>query len=243
MKTIINTTALKDCLVYNNRFGSGNITAAQIGAEDFAQWKTLVSSLHMKAYKVYEALENHAPTAELKSDVFTAVKDMLDVMGDLTLTDKDGNIHGASIVIDDEFADAIGELCAKYAGKLGNNDAPDLQFCLSQKRNAENLLKQYEKTAGVNPEAIENLNEEIERLDAQKSELLKTPDMRVKKPVIGSYSNFVSNFERHLARTIMGQKAQSWEEYEAAKEAKRQARRAATKAKKQAKAKEQANAQ
>lgn len=238
--TIVSKTALKDCLVYNNRFRSGNISAEQIGAEDFATWKSLVLDLHKSAYKVYEAQENHAPVADLKSATIESVKTILSAIGDLTLTDKDGNVHGASIVIDDEFVSAIGDLCSNYAGKLGNDDAPELQLVLSKKRNAENLLKQYAKLNGVNPDTIKAIEDEIDELTARKEELLKTPDMSKKKPVIASESAFRSAFERHLARTIEGQKAQSWEEYEAAKEARRKARREATKAKKAAKAKAEA---
>ena len=231
MANIIHKSKLLECLVYNNKFRTETITATQIGPEDLATWKTLIADLHKASYNVYEAQENHADTTALKSALFESVKTILSEIGDLSFTDMDGNVHTAPIVIDDEFKNVLGELCSKYAGKLGNDDHPTLQLCQSKLKNAQNLLRQYKSTNGVNPEAIAHLEDEIEELEEEKKSLLKTADMSKKKPSIASESSFRSNFERHIARVIEGQKAQSWEEYLNKKEEQRKARRANTKAK------------
>lgn len=221
--TIVSKTALIDCLVDNNRFKNHRVNAEQIGAEDFRTWCGLVYDLQKSAYAVYEAQENHADTAAPRRNLFANVKTILNAIGDLELVDKDGNKHKAPVTIDDQFSADLADLCANYAGRIGSDKAPALQLVESRLNNAKTTLRKYAKINGVDPNTIKALEDEIENLEDERAELMETPDMCINKPVINSPNAFRKQFECHLARTIVGQKAQSWEEYETAKEERRKA--------------------
>lgn len=221
---IVSKTAFMDCLVDNNRFKSHKINAEQISAEDLRVWTALVADLHKAAYKVYEAQENHADTKAPKAALFANVKVILNAIGDLELTDKDGNKHKAPVTIDDKFSADIADLCSNYAGKIGSDKAPALQLVESRLSNARTTLNKYRKLNGVNPDTITALENEIEELTEERSTLMETADMCIDKPVMTSPNAFRKAFEHHLARTIMGQKAKSWEEYEEEKAAKKKAK-------------------
>lgn len=225
MKKITCTTALVDCLVDNNRFATKKLNAEQIGAESFREWKTLVESLHKVAYLAYMDCENSNLTADSndidKTAVFNALREILTELGEVNGHKLCANAELASLVIG-------------YSGKRGNHDSPELQLCNSKIQNARNLLNKYAKMNGVNPEAIANLEAEIETLNSEKAELLNTADNRIKKPTRTTFEAFRLEVEHRLARAIAEQQAKSWEELEAEAEAKRAARRAKTAEKKAA---------
>lgn len=241
--TIIAKTALLDSMIYNNRFANKTITAAQIGAEDLKTWTDLVNDLHKHAYAVYEAQENHvSDRADLNTSLFNSVKTIIAAIGDLSFTDAHGNEHKAPMVINDNFCKDLMELATKYAGRMGKDKAPELQLIESQISNTRKTLNQYENINGVNPDTIANLKAQLEELQAKKADLMNTADMCKDKPAIASPATFRKAFEHHLARAIEGQKAQSWEEYEAAKAARKAARKARHAAQKAEKAKVEAAA-
>lgn len=224
-KKVTSTTALVDCLVDNNRFATRKLTADQLGAENFRNWKDLLADLHRVAYMTYADCENNdlttdSPNIDL-TPVFNALRVVLAQLGE---------VNGHKISANAELATLI----IGYSGKRGNVDSPELQLCLSKIRNRQQELEKYENTNGVNPEAIESLKAELEKLQDEKAELLASPDNRIKKPTRSSADAFRLEVEHRLARLIADQKARSWEELEAEAEAKRQARRAKTAAKKKA---------
>lgn len=221
---IVSKTAFMDCLVDNNRFKSHIINAEQIGSEDLRVWTGLVADLHKAAYKVYEAQENHADTKAPKDALYANVKVILAAIGDLELVDKDGNKHKAPVTIDDKFSADLADLCSNYAGKIGSDKAPALQLVESRLSNARTMLNKYKKLNGINPDTITALENEIEELNDERADLMNTADMCKDKPVMTSPNAFRKAFEHHLARTITGQKAKSWEEYEEEKAAKKKAK-------------------
>ena len=225
IKTLSET--LQDCLVYNNRFANIKLSAKQLDAKDFKAWTALINTLHKEAYSVYETCEN----SDLKVESTSVNKDALYVAIRNILTEI-GDVNGHKLYATEEFATAL----VGYAGKRANSDSPALQLCLSKIRNNNNLLNQYAKLNGVNPEAIAKLEEELSVLEAEKSALLEQADNRIKAPTRTSENAFRLDVEHYLARTIAGQQAKSWEELEAEAEERRKARREATKAKKAAKA-------
>lgn len=239
---IICKTAMIDCLIDNNRFNNRRINAEQIGAKDFRTWTNLMADLHKVAYKVYEATENHTDTEAPRSDLFKHVKLILSVIGDLELVDKDGNTHKAPVTIDDKFANDIADLCANYAGKIGKDKAPELQYNESKLANARTMLKKYQALNGVNPDAIKALEDEIAELEEEHDDLMNTPDMCKGKPTVASPGTFRQKFEAHLARTIEGQKAKSWEEYQEEKAAKKKKSNKKANERKRAKRAEEAKA-
>ncbi len=240
-KSIVSRTAFFDCIVFNNRFTARKLSAEQIGAEDFAAWKDGIAALHRKAYTVYECHENHTDDTAAVSALFAEVKSILAAIGDLSFVDRDGNEHLAPVVIDDNFVNGLMAVVANYAGRIGKKKAAQVELLESKIRNNRTLLDKYAKLNGVNPDSIANLEAEIEEFKDELDTLKDTPDMIVNKPVIGNVETFRKNFENHLARVITEQKAQTWEEYEAAKAARKAAARA--KSKEARKAKRQAEAQ
>lgn len=220
--TVSNST-LQDCLTYNNRFAGLRLTADQLGADNLKTWNDLVEKLHSSAYAVYALCENSDLSVDSKevdkSAVFNALRAILSAIGD---------VNGHKVYANEELATLI----IGYAGKRGNADSPALQLCLSRIRNRQKELADSEKFAGVNPDYITMLKEDIEKLTDEKNDLLKNPDNRIKKPTRTTASAFRLDVEHRLARVIAEQQAKSWEELEAEAEAKRKERRAKTKAKK-----------
>lgn len=225
-KKLTSTTALVDCIVDNNRFASRKLTAEQLGAENFRIWKELIADLHRVAYFAYCDCENNDLSTDSTAINLTPVFDAL-----RAILAEFGEINGHKVTANAELA----TLVIGYSGKRGNVDSPELQFCLSKIRNRQQELAKYESTNGVNPEAIENLKAEIEDLQAEKAELLASPDNRIKKPTRSTAESFRLEIEHRLGRLIAEQQAMSWEELEAEAEAKRKERRARTKAKKSSK--------
>ncbi len=222
----IATTTLADALVFNNRFATAKVNADQLGAENFATWKGLVSALHRAAYSVYVQCENSGMKVESstvdKSDIYDCVKPILSALGE---------VNGHKLYANEETAIAL----VSYAGRRGNVDAPELQFCVSCISNAKKELTLAEKINGYNPDAIQALKDRIDELTAQKSELLATVDMRHKQPTKTSDSAFRLDFEHYLARVITGQLAKTLEELDAEELARKEARKAKAKERKAAK--------
>ena len=221
------TTTLAEALVYNNRFATAKITAEQLGAENFATWKQLVSALHRAAYSVYVQCENSGMKVEStsvdKSAIYDNIRIVLNALGE---------VNGRKLYANEETAIAL----VSYAGRRGNVDAPELQYCISCISNAKKELALAEQINGYNPEAIKALKERIETRTAEKSELLATADMRYKQPTKTSESAFRLDLEHYLARVIVGQLAKTLEELDAEELARKEARKAKAKARKQAKA-------
>lgn len=203
--TIINKTSLVNGLVYNNRFATTSISSSQIGDEDMKVWKSLIDDLHKSAYTLYAFCENNnlqAESAEVdKSAVFSALRPIMTELGD---------VNGHRMLANAELATLI----IGYAGKRGNSDSPDLQFCLSKLRNRQKELAEYKKTNGVNPEAIQHLEDEITQLEQEKKNLLDAPDNRIKAPTRTSSNAFRLEVEHRIARAIADQQAMSWEALE-----------------------------
>lgn len=226
-KSMKTTTTLANCLVYNNRFATAKLTADQLGAEDFANWKTLVHNLHRASYAVYCECENsglkHDDKTVNKSAIFDSVRFILQAIGE---------VNGHKMVANEQCAIAL----IGYAGRRANKDAPQLQLVNSQIANKKRELKIAEGMNGLQEGYIDGLKAELEKLEAQKAELLATADMRIKQPTMANESTFRLEVEHFLARTIAEQLAKTLEELDAEEEARKQARREKAKARKQAKA-------
>lgn len=240
--TIVNKTALVDCITFNNRFGNKKLTADQIGAEDLHNWKSLLSDLHKAAYSVYVMCENDEPTEEdLTALDMTAVYNAL-----RKLYAEMGNVNGHAMHV---TAKAATLAVAKSGHGNGNWYHPDLQYAMSRLSNAKRLLRNYEETNGVNPEAITAQKTLIDSIQDEIDELKATPDKWHKTATRTNPETFRADMERSIARAINGQKAKTWDELEAEeaarKEKKKKTRSAAQKAKREAEkaTKAEANAQ
>lgn len=220
-KTTTTNATLQDALVFNNRFASAKLNAEQLSAESFANWTALVKVLHRECYKTYALCENNGLKAESttvdKSNIFTAIRDILAVIG---------NVNGHKVYANAETAIAF----ISYAGKRGNTDAPELQLCNSELSNARRELAKYEelnvKDADYKAERIADLKARIADCEARRASLLETPDMRIKTPTMTNANAFRLDVEHFLARVIAEQNAKSLEQLDA-EEAERKARRAA----------------
>ena len=224
-------TNLQEMLTYNNRFASAKLDAEQMGAESFAQWKTLITNLHRESYKVYVLCESSGMKAEDsnvdKSGIYTCVKVILDTIGE---------VKNHKLYANEETAITL----IGYSGKRGNVDAPELQYCNSCISNAKKELRLAQEINGYNPEAIQALKVRLEELEAQRTELLATADMRYKKPTMNSANGFRLEVEHYFARVINGQMAKTLEELDKEEEERKAKRKANAKARKQAKAQAQA---
>lgn len=226
MKNTNTNKALVDALVYNNRFASIKVDGEQIGVEDFATWKTLIEGLHRASYKAYVVCENSGLKAESnsidKTDIFNAIRGILAFIGDV-------NEH--KLVANAEMAIAM----IGYSGRRGNVDAPQLQFCTSRLNNAKKELRDAEGVEGLAEGYVDGLKARIVELEAEKSALIKTADMRYKQPTRTSINAFRLDVEHFLARVISGQLAKTLEELDAEEEARKAERNARAKARKAAK--------
>lgn len=223
-KTISN---LQNTLVYNNRFANVKISAEQLSAESFAEWKTLVSNLHRAAYKVYSLCENNGLKAESssvdKSEVFDCIRSILEVVGEVNSHKLYANAETAIAIIG-------------YAGKRANVDAPELQLCKSRITNAKKELKLSEDLNGISADYISNLKQNLVTLEAEKETLMATADMCHKQPTKTSDNAFRLEVEHFFARVISGQLAKTLEELDAEEAARKEARKASAKARKANKA-------
>lgn len=225
------TTTLANCLVYNNRFATAKLNADQLGAENFANWKTLVHNLHRACYAVYCECENNGLKVEDKavdkSAIFDSVRFILGAIGEV-------NEH--KMYANEQVAIAL----IGYAGRRANKDAPQLQLVNSQIANAKKELKIAEELNGVEEGYIDGLKARLEELEGKKAELIATADMRIKQPTMTSESAFRLEVEHLFARAITNQLAKTLEELDAEEEARKAERKAKAKARKQAKAQAQA---
>lgn len=216
-----------ESLVYNNRFASLKLDGDQIGVENFAQWKTLVTALHRAAYKAYVTCENSGMLAEStsidKTEIFDAIRGILGFIGEV-------NSH--KLVANAETAIAM----IGYSGRRGNVDAPELQFCNSRLSNATRELKKYLEMnvtdADHKAQTIASMEQTIATLEAERDTLLKTADMRHKAPTMTAFNTFRLDVEHYFARVISGQLAKTLEELDAEAEARRVARNERAKARK-----------
>lgn len=224
----VNTTTLANALVYNNRFATEKLNAEQLGVENFAQWKNLVNGLHREAYSIYAQCENSgmkvADTTVDKTPVYDAIRVILSAIGEV-------NEH--KLYANEESAIAI----ISYAGKRGNVDAPELQFCTSRLNNRKTELKKAQEINGYNADAIKALQDDIAKLEEEKATLLATVDMRYKQPTMTSANAFRLDVEHYFARVIVGQMAKTLEQLDKEAEDRKKARQEKAKARKQAKAK------
>jgi hypothetical protein len=225
-KIITSTTALVDCIVDNNRFATRKLNAEQIGAENLRNWKDLINTLHKESYIVYAECENNDLSADDPSlnltPVFSALRSILAEFGE---------VNGHKLFANTELA----TLVIGYSGKRGNLDSPALQLCNSKLGNRRRELAKFEKTNGVNPDAIKALQDEIADLEAERDDLIDSPDNRIKEPTRTTADAFRLDVEHRLARVIAEQKAKTWEQLEAEDAARKAERRAKTKAKNKAK--------
>lgn len=233
MKNTQNTNkTLVDALVYNNRFASARVDGEQIGVENFSAYKTLVEKLHRASYSAYVVCENSGLKAESnsidKTEIFNAIREILALIGEV-------NEH--KLVANAEMAIAM----IGYSGRRGNKDSGELQLCLSRLSNARRELSKYENIKVTDEEhkakVIADMKQAIANLENEKTELLKTADMRIKQPTRTNFNAFRLDVEHFLARAITGQMAKTLEELdaeEAARKAERAARAKARKAKKNA---------
>lgn len=221
------TTNLQNVLVYNNRFANVKISAEQISAESFAEWKTLVSNLHRAAYKVYALCENSGMKVESasvnKSEVFEALRAILEAIGNVNEHKLYANAEAAITII-------------SYSGKRSNVDAPELQLCKSRINNAKKELKLSGCLNGISADYISNLEQNLTTLEAEKETLMATADMCHKQPTKTSDNAFRLDLEHFLARVITGQLAKTLEELDAEEAARKEARKASAKARKANKA-------
>lgn len=219
-------TNIQDVLVLNNRFANVKISAEQISAESFSNWRGLISDLHRAAYKVYAICENNGMKAESdtvdKSGVFDVLRYILGVIGDVNEHKLYANAESVIAII-------------SYAGKRANVDAPELQLVKSRIANAKKELRLAESLNGLDPNYVSGLQSEIERLEDEKFALMSEPDMCYKRPTMTTENAFRMDVEHFLARIITGQLAKTLEELDAEAEERRATRKAAAKARKAAK--------
>lgn len=220
----MNTIA--NCLVYNNRFATAKLNAEQLSPEALKEWTDAVNAMHKSAYAIAVKCENEQvkmenPTID-KGDLYASIRTALALVGD---------INGHKLYAND----AIATLVVGYANRRVNADSPALQFVKSRISNSKRLLAVYEKTAGVNPEAIESLRNEIDTLTNERDGLIAEADNRHKVVTRTSATSFRLDVEHLFARIITEQAAKTWEELESEAEARKAARNAAAKARKQAK--------
>lgn len=230
-KGIATNPSLVNALVFNNRFASAKLNAEQLSAENFAEWKTLVNTLHRAAYKVYCLCENNgmkvADTTVDKGEVYEAIRGILATIGE---------VNGHKMYANEETAITI----ISYAGRRANVDAPELQLCNSRISNAKKEIRLAKEMNGINPDYITGLETKLEELEAERTTLLATADMRHKQPTKTSENAFRLDVEHYFARTISGQMAKTLEELDAEELARKEARKAAAKKRKAEKAKAEA---
>ena len=224
---------LQNILSENNRYRNKTINAEQLSAENFEMWKKAVKFLHREAYKVYEKCENDNLQAEDKTvdktGIFNAFREILDLIGDV----KEHKLYAN---------ETLAILCVGYAGRRANEDAPALQLCNTKLSNANKELKAALKINGVSAEHLTEIRTRIETLEAERAELLDTPDMSHKVPTMTNASAFRGEIERRFARLIDEQMAKTLEQLDAEKAERDAKRKAAAKARKAKKAAAQAQA-
>ena len=222
---------LVEALVYNNRFANKSVNAEQVTDEGLATWKTLIDKLHRASYKAYVVCENSGLKAESadidKTEVFEAIREILATVGEVNSHKMYANAEMAVAVIG-------------YSGKRANNDAPELQYCISRIRNLQNEIKIYEQMNVTNAEykatKLAEMNASLDALKEEKSALLDTADMRIKQPTRTTANSFRLDVEHFLARAITGQLAKSLEELDAEEAERAAKRKEAAKARKAKKA-------
>lgn len=219
-------TNIQEVLTLNNRFSSVKVSAEQLSAESFSNWRGLIDDLHREAYKVYVTCENSGMTVESvdvdKTRVFNVLRVILETIG---------NVNGHKLYANAEAAIAI----ISYAGKRANVDAPELQLCKSRIANTKKELRLAESLNGLDPNYILGLKSNLEKLEEDKATLMNTADMCYKRPTKTTDNAFRLDVEHFLARVIMGQRAKTLEELDAEEAARKEARKAAAKARKAAK--------
>lgn len=216
-KTIANTTARR-------------ITGEDVGAENFAKWKTACENLHRECYK-YERTKVMYALDRVDdinaTNVFNALKVVLDLLGE---------VNGCPIERNQTMLDMVSHFAitrkAELVGRAGELKS-ELDIVKKQ-------LK--EVSTGMNPDYVAGLEEKFEVLTEELRIAKKQTESANPYPSIVSFNTFRGKLEDELVAIIEKQEAKSWEEIEAEKAAKKEASKAKRKANKQAKRQAEAKA-
>lgn len=222
----MSNTTLINALVFNNRFATAKLNAEQLSPENFTQWKNFVDALHRTAYTVYAYCENNGLKVENasvdKAPIYNALRSILDFIGEVNEHKLYANEASAIAIIG-------------YAGKRGYENSNALKDVLDELAFENAKLNRENKAPNGKEAYIASIEARIEELEARKTELLAQPDNRIKAPTKTSATSFRLDFERYIARVIVGQQAKSLEELDAEEAARKEARKEKAKARKAAK--------
>lgn len=223
------TTTIANALEYNSRFmlAKYKLNADQIGAENYAQWKTIVNNFHRACYAIGEHCSNNGLKLDKSNVDMTSAYDC----GKLILNLM-GEVNGRKLYINDEFIIT----CIGYATKMGKLDSKQVEALDEEIKANNRALTELKKLNGINPATIEDLTAKLEELKAKKVELLNIADERVPQTTETTFNSFKTNLERYLGNIIKGQLAKTQEELDKEEEERKAKRAANRKAKKQANA-------
>ena len=205
-------TSIAKNLVECNRYGNKKLDAQLVGAESFAEWKTVVAIMRWTAYKALAELNKTAGKESAEAvnldEVYTDLRRVLTIVGE---------VNGVKLYANE----ALAHLVISASGRLVNDDSEELRTVCTAIREAKKA---------------DTIDEEVlEELEARKDVLVHTPDNRNKTVTIQTENSFRLNLEHIIARVIMEQGAKDPAVLLAEEEARKEARRAANKARRQAK--------
>ena len=211
--------------VYNK--SAARITGDKVGAENYAQWKSAMTTAHDKFYRYAKAVDDvaHGKTVDV-AQAKTAGMNALQVILDLI-----GEINDHSIVKTEEmFCDVVKYAVAERTELVGH-----ALLVKSQYDNAKARLKDLDFN-GVNPDAVAQAEQRVAELEEELK--LAKKDTNSGKPydTKSSFNAFCCGFERKMAKWAHEQAMKSAEELEAEAEARKAERKARRQAKRQAEA-------
>lgn len=157
------------------------------------------------------AMHEFNDSDSLRNEMFTAINTIIDDVGEI----GEGKLFCHAMI----YAHAV-ESCYKFYDEY-HGKALTVK---SQLVNYKKTLREYmDAPAGVNAEAITTTQKNIERLEAELSELKKKPGMVTLEWRQVNSASFVADMEKYLCKLAKRQLPMSAEEFKAAKKAAKEA--------------------
>ena len=153
------------------------------------------------------AMHEFNDSEELRNAMFSAISAIIDDIGEI----GEGKLIANAMI----YAHAV-ESCYKFYDEYHGKAL----LIKSQLANYKKTMREYmDSPSGVNAEAITSTNANIERLEAELSELRKKPGMVTLEWRQANSASFVADMEKYLCKLIKRQLPMSADEFKAAKKA------------------------
>ena len=219
--------ALVNVILANRGYANRKVNATDLDVESVKTWHNVVDKLHNACYLVASNAYNDVKGTDF-TPIYEATKAVWAIIGE---------VNGGKLRSDHNTATVLISKATRESVKKSS----ELEYVLSQKRNASKRLADLESTNGTCEATIAKLRNDIASYESEIEELEAKYGNKYKTFSKVSSGAFYKAFEDFVADMLEERLAMTEAEVQAEAEAKRKERRAKTAKKNKAKAEAKAN--